>query len=864
MQPKVSLIIPCFNSEKFLSSTLKSVCNQTLDDFECIVVNDASTDRSREIIKGFCQKNNRIKYVEHRANAHVSAARNTGIRSATGRYIAFLDSDDLITPERLESGWRTCEAARKISDKYAGSYSASMEISEDDLDAGKAEHVRLPDIGFVSVGGKCPFNANQPMIRTEIIRMFGGFSESLSQAEDYNLWLMILRAGYWFAPAKLRTVTYRRRRESLVRKAPLSHLSNSMCLLKHSDSALPDNHLSASAYRLVNDFSVYEKQLRRAHRVLEFCGMTLVLEDGSDERALALACAEIPDATDIFPTVDFISSHVISGMKRAKGSIEKHDEANAAAFVSALIELTRKESRASSSNINSYSPFGMDSPCQNRIWDDSIKTATDVFFFPHKDYHVWTISLIAEGLEKMGVSFQTVDITSQWRDAGVRAEAKKQGLNLLGLGEFILSQYSPKLIVVFNDWDHVTRPIVVAAKNSGIPTLSIVEGIQDYDDADTGRRRDAYKATDIVLLPGEFDKKYFSTTAQKIISVGVPRIESLRRKPYTVSDSTRIKVLINSNFSYGVQEEHRDSWVRAAISACLNCGYEPILSRHPADNGKEGKEYQTSLSFYEALEQCNITVQRFASGILEALARGRGVVYFNPHGEKVDKFTSDTMGSFPIAVSTEALKKELIDWRTWQTAAQSMGKKFLDFHSGKISEDVSENLSMHIFEASRNSPSEECLKRFFQNLRAIDLETSSFCHAVKNGSQLFDSLVKADRKMDKMREDLYSDDVYFQSFTKNLPNLSEQVWSNPQIVGSKFPEKDASISPDSKLHKSLEDFSIIRLTANLLVRKDVACITPLRSLIQQRGSSDSLSDHATAVINLVSTASPAPKGAVHT
>ncbi|MDE4142371.1 glycosyltransferase [Phaeobacter gallaeciensis] len=766
--PKVSLIIPCYNSEKYIQGTIDSVRSQTMEDFECIIVNDASTDQSKNIIQENCKQDRRIKYVEHRANSHVSAARNTGIRLARGRYLAFLDSDDLLTPESLQDRWRTCEAALRHTDKFAGSYSASIPISEDADSAGISNNVKLQNIGFVTTGGKCPFNANQPMVRAEIIRAIGGFSEALSQAEDYNLWLMILRAGYWFAPSNLRTVTYRKREHSLVRTAPTEHLNNSMCLLGHSDLPLPQNHLTAFTHRLSKGFNEYEKQKRRADRILEFCGITLAVKKDAALEALKIATRELPNLTEIFPHEEEIKSKILSGIIRAKGKVEETDKFSAINFIASLAGECAVVSAPEETKINEASPFGPDSNESNAIWNDQGKNCVDVAIFPHKDYHVWTISLFFNELKSHGIRCKVVDISGQWRNAGVREAAKKFNIELIGLGEFIISEYHPKLIVSFNDWDHVTRPIIVAAKNAGIPTMAIVEGIQDYNDADTGRIREAYRTADTILLPGDFDKKYFSQSEQNLFSVGIPRIESMRHSSPPLPATSKVRVLINSNFSYGVQEDSRDEWVRSAIRCCIDLGMEPVLSRHPADSGTVGDEYLSNSNFYDALSDCHLTIQRFASGILEALAFKRGVIYFNPHGEEVDKFTSDPMGAYVIAKNESALKNELQSWEKWVLAATDNGQHFLDLHAGDSRSSSSNNITKCIKLSIDNNIQNETFDKFYRNLRAIDLETGALCHAVKHGRQLFDDVNSSNSKMDEIRKKHEKDK------NLNFPNKPER------------------------------------------------------------------------------------------
>ena len=96
--PKVSVIIPTFNRAQYIAETIKSVLNQTDNDFEIIVVDDGSNDNTREVLKAFI---NKIKYI-YKENAGAASARNVGIKNAQGKYIVFLDSDDLFLPKKLE------------------------------------------------------------------------------------------------------------------------------------------------------------------------------------------------------------------------------------------------------------------------------------------------------------------------------------------------------------------------------------------------------------------------------------------------------------------------------------------------------------------------------------------------------------------------------------------------------------------------------------------------------------------------------------------------------------------------------------------------------------------------------------------
>ena len=103
--PKVSVIVPVYNVEKYVLRCLASLENQTLDDIEIIVVNDGSTDKSKELVLKFKEKYDNIVYLE-KQNGGLSDARNYGMKFAKGEYIAFLDSDDFVDCETYEKMYK--------------------------------------------------------------------------------------------------------------------------------------------------------------------------------------------------------------------------------------------------------------------------------------------------------------------------------------------------------------------------------------------------------------------------------------------------------------------------------------------------------------------------------------------------------------------------------------------------------------------------------------------------------------------------------------------------------------------------------------------------------------------------------------
>ncbi len=106
--PAVSVIIPIYNAEKYLAQCLNSVIHQTLKNIEIICVDDGSTDSSTEILEDFAKKDARFKLF-YQKNLYAGAARNKGIEAASGKYLAFWDSDDYFEPEALQTMYKKCE-----------------------------------------------------------------------------------------------------------------------------------------------------------------------------------------------------------------------------------------------------------------------------------------------------------------------------------------------------------------------------------------------------------------------------------------------------------------------------------------------------------------------------------------------------------------------------------------------------------------------------------------------------------------------------------------------------------------------------------------------------------------------------------
>ena len=200
---KVSVILPIYGVEKYVRQTIQSVLDQTYKNFELIVIDDESPDRSADICKSFAD--DRIRLI-HQKNRGLAGARNTGIRQAQGAYLAFLDGDDLWYPEKLEKHVQHLEHAPNVG----VSYSSSEFIDEEDTPLGVYQMPKLRDITIGHLICRNPIgNGSAPVIRKEVFEaiafednLYGSteefyFDDNFRSCEDLECWFRIATTTSW-------------------------------------------------------------------------------------------------------------------------------------------------------------------------------------------------------------------------------------------------------------------------------------------------------------------------------------------------------------------------------------------------------------------------------------------------------------------------------------------------------------------------------------------------------------------------------------------------------------------------------------------------------------------------------------------
>jgi glycosyltransferase involved in cell wall biosynthesis len=203
-EPKVSVVIPVFNCANFIGDAVESVLCQTLKPIEIIVVNDGSTDNTNDILKKYSGK---IICIQQE-NRGPASARNNGIRNAKGEFIAFLDSDDIWVPNKLE---RQMEVFLRNPD-LAMVYSRCVDFDSEDGTslANSPTSVYSGEI-FEKLLTESFIPLPSVVVRSWILTAVGMFDESLITAEDNNLYLKIAKTWHIFG---LDEVLVRRRRHA--------------------------------------------------------------------------------------------------------------------------------------------------------------------------------------------------------------------------------------------------------------------------------------------------------------------------------------------------------------------------------------------------------------------------------------------------------------------------------------------------------------------------------------------------------------------------------------------------------------------------------------------------------------------------
>lgn len=199
--PKVSIIVPCYNQEEYLEEALRSVLLQTFSNWECIIIDDGSTDNSKRIANNFLHIDKRFKYY-YQQNSGVIAARNFGISLSIGEFILPFDGDDMLHPEFIQKCLNLIESDRTIrvvysNVEYIGDFSGQLVLK-----SFKYEDLLIRNL---IVSTALHYKADAKRI--------GGYDENMKDGlEDWEYWISLLSDGGRAIKIDETLFYYRRRR----------------------------------------------------------------------------------------------------------------------------------------------------------------------------------------------------------------------------------------------------------------------------------------------------------------------------------------------------------------------------------------------------------------------------------------------------------------------------------------------------------------------------------------------------------------------------------------------------------------------------------------------------------------------------
>jgi glycosyltransferase involved in cell wall biosynthesis len=183
--PKVSVVMSAFNAEKYLRESLDSILNQDFWDFEFLIVNDASTDKTKEIIES-C-KDQRIVIINNAKNSGLTRSLNVALNSAKGEYVARQDADDISLPNRLSAQVDFLEKHPEVG--FVGSYASMI-----DRHGKEFGQWRMPAVDKdirLAISDRGCFCHGAVMFRNQLVKNIGGYREQFKYAQDLDLWLRL-------------------------------------------------------------------------------------------------------------------------------------------------------------------------------------------------------------------------------------------------------------------------------------------------------------------------------------------------------------------------------------------------------------------------------------------------------------------------------------------------------------------------------------------------------------------------------------------------------------------------------------------------------------------------------------------------
>lgn len=262
---EISVIIPCYNHAIFLEEAIQSVLNQDFDSYECIIVDDGSTDHTKEIGKRYENEYENIRYI-FQENKGLSAARNMGIKNSVGNFILPLDADDKISINYLKETYKKINSNPNISVVYGDSFTFGKSLRK----------WNLPNYSFNELLYKNMIHCCG-LYRKKCWADVNGYDENLRQGlEDWEFWISILKKNKIAVKLKTCFFYYRQNEESMIRKDVINNHYGykSRCYIFNKHYKL---YVTSNVYDLYYENHNLKKKFAKPHlyfslrELIKFC-----------------------------------------------------------------------------------------------------------------------------------------------------------------------------------------------------------------------------------------------------------------------------------------------------------------------------------------------------------------------------------------------------------------------------------------------------------------------------------------------------------------------------------------------------------------------------------------------------------------
>jgi len=646
---KISIIVPVYNTPpSLIERCIHSIVWQSLERslFEVILVDDCSTDPETAQYLATIQDLGAARVVRHTRNLGLALSRKTGVVHASGEYVTFVDSDDLLANKALELFYYTAlrnradmvtSRMRRIS--FNCKYWYDVGISHKSF-APSDKDARLlslfTDTYTFSMCGRLYKKAFLDL------SVFDKVGERLH--EDLLLTTDCVYRAALIEHINYPTYYYRETPGSITQVITQKHINDLFLTFDDWDK------LVAS----LNNSAVSDALPSRVYAFLRMIVNRIFTQHASAKAQESLILCLAAQLNTFAGSINFKRLRLIDpSFAEALESLAHTATTEKPPFtLKAFVQNPQAPQTAANGGTEAFPAF-----------DNKVVFVCEVDYHFEQAYHLGK-PLAATGLKIVLLDNSKIASGGQRRVPLERYAAvdnisfyqnHDERLAYKSLGSAIL-------VVMFNDYNKTIEEALQYRTLQRKPSISFVEGINDFRRIDSRVYRERpYRKSKYVCVPGVNDLQYFSDRVAFV--VGMPKIEELYFEQCPSSSrahSRDFQAAINLNFTYGILEDQRDRFLTSALAVCDKLKIKARITKHPADKAKVPQDLLWTGPQNELIRQSNVFISRFATGILESLAIGTPVIYYNPHNEKVPKF-KEPLGAYAVANNADQLESALRD-----------------------------------------------------------------------------------------------------------------------------------------------------------------------------------------------------------